>query len=167
MSEAAATDEVALYVEVARYSVAPVFLNVHESLEPSPRESCGPVELDEVSFQFGVVVPIPTLPEPVTMKCVAVLEPMSSEGVPVRVLGSIERRPHGVEVLNPMLDEKTARPSTVSAGVLDAAVEVALWPIRKPVRTNISSACVYPESETVRYGKSWLLPMWRSGEENW
>jgi hypothetical protein len=56
----------------------------------------------------------------------------------------------GVEVPRPTLPEKTAVPSTMSAGVEEAAVEVALCPTLRPVRTRSASAVVYPASETAR-----------------
>ena len=58
----AATVEVALYVEVARYKALEMERRVH-SLEPraSERESCGAEVAAAVSSRLGVVVPIPTL----------------------------------------------------------------------------------------------------------
>ena len=51
---------------------------------------------------FGVVVPMPTLPAPVIMKCVAVDEPTTNSGTPDPIpFGLIERRPQGVDVPKP------------------------------------------------------------------
>ena len=104
----------------------------------------------------GVEVPTPTRPAFVTVKCEMVDEPMAKDGVPSVVVliieTSIANLPHGVEVPKPTLPEKTLVPQTVSAGVLDAAVEVALCPTVKSVRTARPSAVVYPASETERYG---------------
>ena len=57
---AAATVEVAEYVEVARKKLPPAFLNVHALFVPSASAICGPVDEATVSTEDGVVVPIPT-----------------------------------------------------------------------------------------------------------
>ena len=57
---AAATVEVAEYVEVARKKLPPAFLKAQELLVPSPSANCGPVDDATVSPKYGVVVPIPT-----------------------------------------------------------------------------------------------------------
>lgn len=50
----------------------------------------------------GEVVPTPTLPLPVTMKVVAVLEPITNAGAaPIRPDGLMEKRPNGVDEATP------------------------------------------------------------------
>ena len=84
----------------------PAFLNVHcDTPAPEERASCEPVVEAMVSGQkVVVVVPMPTKPKLVTMRFVAVDEPITNCGTfAARLFPLIESRPQGEVVPTPTL----------------------------------------------------------------
>ena len=85
-------------------------------VEPLPRPEMMSAVVEAVPLIASLVAvavsPIPTLPELLTMKLVAVEDPITNDG-PVMPLGLIESRPYGVDVPMPTFPEE---PITVNAG---------------------------------------------------
>ena len=77
------------------------------------------------SFEYGVVVPMPTLPLLSTRKLVAVEEPMTKAGMPALLV--TERLAKGEVVPMPVLPTE----STINEVAVDEPMTNAFWPARE------------------------------------